>query len=71
MFEHDFPPGSDIMGDIINGPKAAERMTFELFSRLANHMDIVSDEVVSDESDESASDKVVKGTRGFLEGCVH
>ena len=35
VFEHDFPPGSDIMGDIINGPKAAERMEFELFDRIA------------------------------------
>ncbi|PKS12311.1 hypothetical protein jhhlp_001611 [Lomentospora prolificans] len=26
LFEHDFTPGSDIMGDIINGPKAVERM---------------------------------------------
>jgi hypothetical protein len=34
MFEHDMPPGSDIMGDIITGPKAAERMQFELFMRL-------------------------------------
>jgi len=33
-FEHDFPPGSDIVGDILHGPKAAERMEFELFSRL-------------------------------------
>ena len=33
--EHDFPPGSDIMSEITNGPKAAERMEFELFSRLA------------------------------------
>jgi hypothetical protein len=34
-FEHDFPPGSDIVGDILNGPKSAERMEFELFNRLA------------------------------------
>lgn len=34
-FEHDFPPGSDIVGDILNGPKPEERMEFELFSRLA------------------------------------
>jgi hypothetical protein len=33
-FEHDFPPGSDILGDILYGPKAAERMEFELFNRL-------------------------------------
>ncbi|KAF1808661.1 hypothetical protein P152DRAFT_462221 [Eremomyces bilateralis CBS 781.70] len=35
QFEHDFPPGSDMVGDILNGPKAAERMEFELFNRLA------------------------------------
>jgi hypothetical protein len=35
MFEHDFPPGSDIVGEILNGPKPGERMEFELFSRLA------------------------------------
>ena len=35
VFECDFPPGSDMMGEIMNGPMAAERMEFELFSRLA------------------------------------
>jgi hypothetical protein len=35
VFEFDFPPGSDMMGEIMEGPKAAERMEFELFSRLA------------------------------------
>ena len=35
IFEVDFPPGSDMMGEIMSGPKAAERMEFELFSRLA------------------------------------
>jgi len=34
IFEHDFPPGSDIVGEILNGPKPGERMEFELFSRL-------------------------------------
>jgi len=34
-FEHDFPPGSDIVGDILRGPMAAERMEFELFGRFA------------------------------------
>jgi hypothetical protein len=33
-FEHDFRSGSDIVGDILSGPKAAERMEFELFNRL-------------------------------------
>jgi len=37
-FETDFPPGSDIMADIRSGPRAAERMEFELFGRLAAHM---------------------------------
>ena len=37
MFEPDFPPGSDMAGEVRNGPKAAERMGFELFSRLAMH----------------------------------
>ncbi|RPA95700.1 hypothetical protein L873DRAFT_1696889 [Choiromyces venosus 120613-1] len=33
-FETDFPPGSDMMGEIMSGPKAGERMEFELFGRL-------------------------------------
>jgi hypothetical protein len=40
IFEHDFPPGSNIMGSILNGPKAAERMESELFSRLATQFDL-------------------------------
>ena len=35
FFEFDFPSGSDMLGDIKNGPMAAQRMEFELFSRLA------------------------------------
>ena len=35
IFEHDFPPGSDMLGEIRGGPKAAERMEYELFSRFA------------------------------------
>ncbi len=35
VFEHDFPPGSDMIGSILEGPKAAERMEFELFNRFA------------------------------------
>ncbi|KAH0556717.1 hypothetical protein GP486_005493 [Trichoglossum hirsutum] len=35
IFECDFPPGSDIMGEIISSPRAAELMEFELSSRLA------------------------------------
>ncbi|EFR03627.1 hypothetical protein MGYG_06621 [Nannizzia gypsea CBS 118893] len=33
-FEFDFPPGTDIMGEIREGPLAAERMETELFGRL-------------------------------------
>ena len=40
VFEHDFPPGSDMVGGILKGPKAAERMEFELFSRLAAEVDL-------------------------------
>ncbi|KAH8659263.1 hypothetical protein BGZ60DRAFT_382280 [Tricladium varicosporioides] len=40
IFEHDFPPGSDIMGSIQEGPKAPQRMEFELFSRLATQYDL-------------------------------
>ncbi|KAG9238857.1 hypothetical protein BJ875DRAFT_479915 [Amylocarpus encephaloides] len=39
-FEHDFPPGSDIVGDILCGPKSGERMEFELFSRLAAQVEV-------------------------------
>ena len=40
-FEQDFLPGSDInIGDIRGGPKAAERMEFELFERLVYYIDI-------------------------------
>ena len=37
VFEHDFPPGSDMLGKIRDGPNAAERMEMELFDRLADH----------------------------------
>ena len=40
IFEQDFPPGSDIMKDIRNGPKAVERMEYEISSRLATHFEI-------------------------------
>ncbi|KAK9358948.1 hypothetical protein V1504DRAFT_459564 [Lipomyces starkeyi] len=33
-FETDFPPGTDMMGEILSGPIAAKRMEAELFSRL-------------------------------------
>ncbi|PUU79006.1 hypothetical protein B9Z19DRAFT_1024283 [Tuber borchii] len=32
--EADFPPGSDMIGEIMRGAKAAERMEFELFTRF-------------------------------------
>ncbi|KAI9779963.1 MAG: hypothetical protein M1839_007119 [Geoglossum umbratile] len=35
VFECDFPPGSDMVGEILSGPRAGEVMEFELFSRLA------------------------------------
>jgi hypothetical protein len=47
-FEHDFPPGSDIMADIREGPKAAERMEFELFDRLAHYLDICPEKADGD-----------------------
>jgi len=40
VYEHDFPSGSDIVGSILKGPKAARRMEFELFSRLATEFDL-------------------------------
>jgi hypothetical protein len=35
IFECDFPPGADMMGEIRSGPMAAGWMEFQLFSRLA------------------------------------
>jgi hypothetical protein len=40
IFEHDFPPGSDMVGEILRGPMPAERMEFELFGRLAAQVEI-------------------------------
>jgi hypothetical protein len=34
VFEHDFPPGTDMMKDIREGPMAQERFELELSSRL-------------------------------------
>ncbi|KAK3352641.1 hypothetical protein B0T25DRAFT_590485 [Lasiosphaeria hispida] len=56
----DDPRCSDIMGDIRGGPKAAERMEFELFGRLAHHMDIYSEEK-QDEEDEQGGNVSDKG----------
>ncbi|KAK9384573.1 hypothetical protein V1515DRAFT_641098 [Lipomyces mesembrius] len=36
-FETDFPPGTDMMGEILSGPTAAKRMEAELFSRLGGY----------------------------------
>lgn len=41
VFEHDFPSGSDMIGSILRGPKAAKRMEFELFNRMATQFDSV------------------------------
>ena len=43
IFEHDFPPGSDIVGDILEGPQSVQRMEFELFSRLAPEFDLTQE----------------------------
>ena len=34
IFEHDFPPGTDMMGEIREGPYAQERLEMEFASRL-------------------------------------
>jgi hypothetical protein len=39
VLEHDFPPGSDMVGSILKGPKPAERMEFELFNRMATQFE--------------------------------
>jgi len=44
-FETDFPASSDVMGEIMRGPKAGERMEFELFSRF-NAMGITPEGMV-------------------------
>lgn len=47
-FEFDFPPGTDMMGEILNAPQAAQRMEAELFTRLCSLYDGVRH---GDESD--------------------
>ncbi|KAK9326102.1 HNH endonuclease-domain-containing protein [Lipomyces orientalis] len=37
IFEMDFPPGADMVGEILSGPEAGKRMEAELFSRLQGH----------------------------------
>jgi hypothetical protein len=39
VFEHDFSPGSDIIGSTLEGPKAAEKMQYKLVSRLATQVE--------------------------------
>ncbi|KAJ5695589.1 hypothetical protein N7536_006001 [Penicillium majusculum] len=34
IFKHDFPPGTDMINEIMRGPLPAQRMELELFSRL-------------------------------------
>lgn len=40
VFEHDFSSGLDMVGDILSGVRAGERMEFELFTRLAAVQDV-------------------------------
>lgn len=53
VFEHDFPPCSDMLEDIRTGPKAAERMEAEIFGRLALQRDLDNLDSV-DDGDERA-----------------
>jgi hypothetical protein len=34
MYDFDFPPGTDMMGEIREGPQPVERMEVELYGRL-------------------------------------
>ncbi|KAK9234982.1 hypothetical protein V1525DRAFT_349180 [Lipomyces kononenkoae] len=36
LFEMDFPPGTDMMGEILSGPEPGKRMEAELFSRFSS-----------------------------------
>lgn len=38
ILEHDFPPGFDMISQILSQPKAAERVKFELFGRLSAYI---------------------------------
>ncbi|KAK9484375.1 hypothetical protein V1527DRAFT_520616 [Lipomyces starkeyi] len=40
-FETDFPPGTDMIGEILSGPAAAKRMEAELLSRLNQYSTIM------------------------------
>ncbi|CAK7243855.1 MAG: hypothetical protein STHCBS139747_005384 [Sporothrix thermara] len=56
VFEHDFPPGSDMLDTIRNGPRAAEMMEAELFGRLALQVDF-EDAETSREAVEDVSER--------------
>lgn len=34
LFETDVPPGSDMVGETMSGPRATDRMQFELFGHF-------------------------------------
>lgn len=36
VFEHDFPPGTDMVGEILAGPYGKERFEIELQNRLSS-----------------------------------
>ena len=40
VFGCDPPPGSDMVGEVMGGPRAAEGKEFELFGQLAEKMNI-------------------------------
>ncbi|KIH92775.1 hypothetical protein SPBR_09128 [Sporothrix brasiliensis 5110] len=56
IYEHDFPPGSDMMGEIMEGPNAPQRLEFELFSRLAAHVEVVDTASTAKNEDHTASE---------------
>ena len=39
VFEHDFPPGSDMISSILKGPKAAQRIEFGVFNHMATQFE--------------------------------
>jgi hypothetical protein len=40
VFKFHFPPGLDIMGEIMSGPRAGDRMEFELFNCLVEQLSL-------------------------------
>lgn len=61
IFEHDFQPGGDTMGEIMQGPKPAEHMQFQLFNRLASHMETMDSSQESETSGENVEQKESPG----------